>query len=294
MGLVTGNQVAGLVKAVRERPQSSTTTVKVDQVLEDSRFEGGLLTIAGVGSFDVHSNDRSTVLLPGIVTLDVGDSFTLWDDDDFNGDDAGPFQLDGDNNENVPAPDVSQLADSRDNGVCDYSSANVFGAAYVCPVFDLVGAEDDFVPFVLNTAADTTGAVIALWGDFFNNKDTEADVNFWTVYLLGAYQHTIPTDSDPDRSLRHIFEFENKAVLGAADSSNGQGAAIFKEAVADKNRSLVPGSIFCNEGLVVAHEVGHLFAGEHRDGGIMSNTCDTVVPVLSPATIATIRVLSNP
>ena len=133
--------------------------------------------------------------------------------------------------------------------------------------------------FVLNTAADNTGAIIALWGNFFNNRATAADSTFWTVYLLGAYQRTIPKDSDPDRSRQQIFEFENKPTLGISDSLNGEGAAIFKETVADKNRSLVPGSILCNEAWVVAHEIGHLFGGVHGDGGIMSTTCDTIVPV---------------
>ena len=166
MGLVTGNLVAGLVTGVDPDPKSSTTKIEVNQPLEKQRFEGGLIEIAGVGVFGVISNDHSTVKLPLILMEGVDHTFILWDDDDFNGDDSDPLLRDGDNNENITAPSVSLLADSLDNGVCDSSDMNVFGAAYVCPVFDLLGDHDDFAPFVLNTPADTESAVIGLYTFF--------------------------------------------------------------------------------------------------------------------------------
>jgi hypothetical protein len=292
MGNVTGNLVAGLVTDVNPDPKSLTTEVKVDQLLEAHRFESGVIEIAAVGLFGVTDNDRSTVTLPGILTAGVGDSFTLWDDDDFNGDDPAPLLLDGDNNENVTAPSVSLLEDSSDNSVCDYSSMNVFGAAYVCPVFDLAGDSDDFVPFVLNTATDNTSALIALYQKHFDNQATEADPTFWTVYVLGAYQHTTATDFDPIRTLK-FASVEKDTVVGAADGE-GQGVSIFMETIADLARPFTTPLFGCTVAPVVAHEIGHLLGGKHRDGGLMSPDCIDVVSAVSAGTIARIRAVSHP
>jgi hypothetical protein len=291
MGNVFGNQVTGFLTGVIPNPKSFTTKVEVSGRLEEGRFQGGLIKIAHVGSFPVTDNSDKFVTLPGTLTEGDGRSFTLWDDDDFNGDDSGPLQLNGDDGENVTAPSVSQLDDSLDDGVCNNSSANLFGVAYVCPVFDLVGAQDD-APFVLNVADKSTSALEALYSNF-DDRTTEDDPTFWTVYLLGAYQYITKLDFDPN-DLSKKSPIDEKEVLGATDEFGGWGAAIFKETLADKNRSLKPGDIRCDEALIVAHEIGHLFGSDHKDGGIMFNFCDTIVPVLTAETIAKVRTASNP
>lgn len=289
MGMVTGNHVTGLVTDVVADQKSLTTRVDLDRFIEPDRFEGGLIEIAGFGLFQVTANHNSSVTLPGILTQGAGSSFNLRDDDDFNGDDSGPLQLDGDDGENVTPPSLDALADSLDDGVCNASSMNVFGPAYVCPVFDLIADHDDFAPFVLNVAAASNSALMALYTEF-ENRARERDATFWTVYLLGAYQYTTSQDFDPDPK---GHRFEQKEVSGASDTED-VGAAIFKETIADKNRALNPRGITCIEALISAHEIGHLFGGDHPDGGIMATKCETIVPELRAKTIHAIRMASHP
>ena len=59
MGNVTGNLVAGLVTDVNPDTKSSTTKIEVDQPLDEKRFEGGLIEIAGVGLFERHRQRRA-------------------------------------------------------------------------------------------------------------------------------------------------------------------------------------------------------------------------------------------
>ncbi|HEY2919378.1 MAG TPA: hypothetical protein VGK77_10335 [Candidatus Binatia bacterium] len=103
----------------------------------------------------------------------------------------------GDEGENIPAPDLALIADSLDNGICDNSAANALGPAYVCPVFDLAGNED-FVPFTLNLADNTGPAIRSLYSGHFDNVATEGDQEYWTAYLLAAYQPILNEDDDPN------------------------------------------------------------------------------------------------
>ncbi len=120
-----------------------------------------------------------------------------------------------------------------------------FAPAYVLPVFDLAGGQNN-VPFVLNITPDGTKDVYR-----FDNIATEADVDFWTVYLLGTYQPETNEDGDPD---------DEGATLGIVDKINGVGAKVFEEDL----KEITPTAVK-NEAATTAHEIGHLFNGMHVD-----------------------------
>ena len=156
MGVVTGNSIAGTVlKAKHESPDQAELTVDAD--LEKNRFENGAIRIGNVERL-VLENKGKKVTVSGDVSDEevLGQAFTLVDDDDFNDNDqvpspptVGVVKVHGDEGEDVFKSDLTLISDSLDNGACDYSAPNVFGDAYVCPVFD-VGDNNNFAPFVAN------------------------------------------------------------------------------------------------------------------------------------------------
>jgi hypothetical protein len=282
MGPVTGNTITGTITDADPNTFSPTSDLTIEVAakrgLERHRFAGGLIKIDGIGDYKVVDNTATEVEAYGLLQSEaVGHSFVLVDDDDFNGDDG--TALDGDDNENLFAPQLTYLNDSQDNGICDGSDKNVFGVAYVCPVFD-IGDNNDFVPFVLNTLPDSASKIATY---DFDNMATEADSQFWTIYVLGAYQ------GDPDVD----FDSEKEGILGSVDDIGGVGASIFLEPIGEGYRD-GPLNIGCSTPGVLAHEVGHLFGGQHKQGGLMGTPCKTTVPVFSDATIKTIRTISHP
>jgi hypothetical protein len=284
MGNVTGNRITGVIEGASPSLLSSTTTLTLPGTVDRGRFEGGVITITGVGTFRVLDSTRTTVDIEGTVedATARGKAFVLVDDDDFNGDDPALLRH-GDDGEDVPPPSMTLIADGFDNGVCDGTAPNVFGPAYVCPVFD-VGDSNDVVPFVLHTP-DSELEKIATYD--FDAIGTEADPNFWTVYILGAYQFDTDQDNDPGGNLK-------KLVLGTVDALNGMGVSLFHEAVADAARSKDHVDQNCTDAVLAVHELGHLFRGVHSDGEIMSSGCSSMTLGFSIKTIATIRAIDHP
>ncbi len=269
MGLVAGNRVTGTITRVRPNTIASTTQLSVRQPLESSRFQGGLVTIDGVGDFPVIDNTRGTITISGGAFQSAamaGRAYVLVDDDDFNADDL--TMLDGDEGENVTAPDTSLVQDSDDPGL------NVFAPAYVRPIYD-IGDNNDFVPFVLNVAKDAPSAIIATYD--FDTVGTEADDDFWTIYLLGAYQFIQREDMDPST--------EKIGTLGIVDALNGRGASVYNEVA-----RTAEAPVSAINAITAAHEIGHLFYGRHTDGGLMSGIGTT----FSDRTLSQIRTLRQP
>jgi hypothetical protein len=195
MGSVTGNWAQGSFLRAQQFPRDNYTIFDLDSSstrLDYKRFEKGKLYFqsprnAAPQLFNVISNtDTGVKVAPQVSSgLDFGnDMFTLYDDDDFNRSKATwwLFSNDGDEGEDVPMPDTGLLQDSDD------PDKNVLAPAYVRPKYDLAGEEDN-LPFVLNSYRDRTR---------FNNIGSEANPDFWTIYLLNAYQSPAASDGDPD------------------------------------------------------------------------------------------------
>jgi len=221
--------------------------LRVAPTIVPNAFDGGVI-LAGGRAYTVITNSADTVVLSD---ADAKFPFTAFDDDD---------------NTLLPRfPDTSDLE-------------RAFAPAYVKAFFDLPNPTP-LVPFVANmpsTIPDST-AFKKVYG--FDNKATEADPNFWTVYLLGAFQDKAALDADPD-----LIE---DAVYARVDDLQGQGAAIFFEVFRDQ-----PPPPFDVERYTVTHEIGHLFNGQHGDGGIMSSNVTSLD--FSPITINKIRTIPHP
>jgi hypothetical protein len=173
------------------------------------------------------------VTVQGTMTEDPTNKvFRLVDDDDFNNNDAGA--LDGDDGEELPEPDQRWVHDS------DLPAENVFAVAYVRPTYDLSNNNPDpTVPFVKNSDF--------LYQQFNNYRGN--DKNFWTAYLLGAYQYLTTFDGDPD---------EDDTQWGSGAES--YGANVFLEAGRpEETRRYESKAAFVNQAATTAHELGHWF-----------------------------------
>ena len=281
MGVVAGNVISGNITAVASAGGISTVTTNqnvTETPTAANRFEHGVLKNGG-HSFSVVSNTQGAnfqVVVNNLgAVVPANGAFTLVDDDDFNSDDGA--NLDGDAGEDVTAPATTLVQDSDDG------TKNVFAFAYVRPTYD-VGDNNTGVAFVLNTPDGANeGALLKATYDF-DQKATEADIDFWTVYLLGAYQMQTEEDGDPGS------ENGGKSTLGQVDAINGQGMSVFKETV----REAISYGAACIENAVVAHEIGHLFNGDHADGALMNGTCNLGTLSFSNATLKRIRDIDHP
>src|SRR5438876_5597665 len=122
---------------------------------------------------------------------------------------------------------MSLLQDSDD------SRRNKLAPAYIRPTYDLRG-ESTNVPFVLNMSATaplgspnpyTPDNARALFQ--FDNVATEADPDFWTIYVLNAYQPWLSGDNDPG---------DESGPDALVDMNGGQGVVVFTESIGETIR----------------------------------------------------------
>jgi hypothetical protein len=270
MGPVIGNQITGTIISIINNGATSTVTTDRDffepgsPVTQTHRFMGGFLTDSTNAQFSVITNTHGSTLtvevtnLAGGVTPIVGD-FTLVDDDDFNGDDAG--NLDGDINEDIDLPALGWVQDS------DVITNNVFSTAYIRPTYDLVADSGDEATFLLNTS---------LVHSEFDNITLAANPDFWIIHGLSAYQHETPYDSDPN-------------VGGIVGQAYLDGFNTFKEPIQEVATSY-PG---CREEAIMAHEIAHMLNNldnmYHVNNTLLSKTCDLHTTSFADQTLIRIR-----
>lgn len=303
MGTVTGNKVVGTVTSSEsiivsaaeipggvdqqavcppegcERPIEPRrhNYVCVQQTLERDRFENGRLVV-GAKQYPIKSNEEHCLDVGNdsenqFQTPPEGASVLIYDDDDFNNNNG--TNKSGDEGEDIPAPDLSLVQHS------DKPSENVFAPAYVRPVYD-VGDNNGSVPFAANVADESQAARRALYD--FDQISTEASADFWTVYLLGAYQYTSEHDLDPDVEPGPVNGIVDNSIGSDPDGGlhrDGFGAILFLE-VEREARSLLSegftGSPYAMFPYATPHEIGHLFGARHEDTGLMSQQSGTFSP----------------
>ena len=102
--------------------------------------------------------------------------------------------------------------------------------------------------------------------------DAEAD-NWWVVYVLGAYQFDVDTDSDPDRIRPDGPGDGEECTFGTTHAPSRQRSFVFGETLRD--RAAVAGATSdVVEAQTVVHEIGHqvLESGDHTPHTIMDET----------------------
>ena len=272
MGLVAANRATGRTSTVFPSPATNQTTITASTTLEVDRFQNGRIILNNVGIYSVISNTANSVTVQGIInSVPHNTNYTLYDDDDFNSNNG--TTLIGDIGEDVTAPDTSLIQNN------DAPALNVFAAAYVRPVYD-IGDNNSAVTFKLNTNTTSEANIISSYD--FDTKAREADDNFWTVYLIGAYQPWTTQDCDPG---------SEGAVLGIVDKLNGQGASVFNEVLRAGEITI---TAVVNNAATTGHEIGHLFNGQHADGGLMAQSSVRTSIVFDPITLNTIRSINHP
>lgn len=274
MGVVTDNKVIATAAdaLVPDADQIQTSFLRPDslicvqQPLESNRFEGGRVMV-GESQYSILSNDQSCLTVAGGPEFNPppgGTQVTIYDDDDFNNNNGTA----GDEGEDIPAPSTGKVLGGSAG---DSPANNLFAPAYIRPVYD-VGDNNNSVPFHANVAENTSAAKRALYD--FDQVATEANVDFWTVYVLGAYQYTLEEDSDPN---------EETLTLGIVDSSgqqdaqgslvrDGLGVLLFVEQEREgriRRAEGFPVSEFALSPYWVPHEIGHLLGARHQDKGLM-------------------------
>jgi hypothetical protein len=286
MGAASGNKVDGnLTNTKKVGTGNQTLNLSVSNLMVN-RFENGTLVIKRgnpavvfktlrvrattyVSNTDDtvvdYANTASSVTVinnTGTFSVSPSDSFVLYDDDDMNDDGV----LDGDEGDVVPEPDTSllQSVDTPCPSAITANNCNDFASAYVRPYYDLTGNQRNVTYFA--NRSDTE--IDTLVQTYFQNRATEASEEFWTIYLLGAYQNEEGKSGDPNRVGSAVF-----GATGTLESTiYGEIARPTEYEEIDRR---FPGVGWRNRSIgnkfTTAHEVGHLFGCNHMDGGSLTN-----------------------
>lgn len=267
MGPVTGNFLSGTITNTTSVPFGTGSNVTIDRTMENNRFQNGRMEVTTGGTttaYKIASSSRNSLLVSANLTdALIGSTVKLFDDDDMNAND--PARLDGDNGEDVPAPDLGWLQD------VDHFTDNSLAIAYIRPTYDLGGNETN-LPFYSNgpkadlAAEESTNAELEIMTNF-DNEATRDDPEFWTGYILGAYQPYYQGDGDPagDHAINQ--------VSGYSGITAEFGAIVFLEKLSEETGHKYlqfddPGYNGFNDWRdTPLHEVLHLLNADDGDGG---------------------------
>ncbi len=251
--------------------------------LDVSRFQNGRILI-GKRTFGVLDNSGTSVYLRGVPPLagkiKIPSDFILFDDDDYNANDA---LVDGDDNETIDRlPESFAHVTSNEGTDGDGNPLNVFAKAYIRPEYDWAESANynqSNLAIPLNVSESTVPNLISL-----NRNTAEFERNeFWISYILVAYQGDIGKDADgedqagsgisPAVPTTYLCDcYRATTCTGTSCTSlpiGGQGALVYQEVMQDSKRTFLQRANLSIKliGTTVPHEIGHQFGlmGDNRD-----------------------------
>jgi hypothetical protein len=256
-------------------------------VLEEGRFVAGRARVGDswlsvqdntVGSITVINTTLNDIFIP------YGYTFQLYDDDDFNANDGS--NVIGDEGQSIPVPDRGFI------GEFDLPGQNVLALAYIRPAYYINDIGDGLSPlFKANIDGFTDGnqldSIIS-----FDNRMTERDEQFWTVYLLNAYQGLTDTDGDGITPGDGFAPPMNEQATVGLKTSNGLASFIFVETAGSKECTSRgdPRPYACDISAITARQVAIALGAQPNDGGLV----DLRNTVLSVESLRKIRSITYP
>ena len=270
--------------------------------LEAGRFRPGLAFVQGHWlPISENTEDTMTVTNPYAyeVVILTRDLIQLFDDDDFNNNDG--TNLRGDLGESIPLPDRTFIPEGLPG---DNRLTNILALAYIRPVYDVGGGLSQRFRVNIDDFSETTlNAIIS-----FDNRQTpenpngtDADPQFWTVYLLNAYQGYTQFDGDGNQFLSlNSRSVGVEAIPSPTPPSEdpdigyttdfGLASMIFVEAAGPKECRVTEPIYYCSMPSITAREVARALGADPGDGGLLGRENN----VLSKDSLTKIRQKMHP
>lgn len=291
MGVVTGNKIDGSFPDDRRVTNGTKTLdVSVSPDLEVNRFENGRIKIGNnfypvinsnpSASPPVNANTVNTVTIfnnQGTFNITAGDTFVLYDDDDYNNNN-GFSKLGNENELLIQFSGSLRHLSSEDGNYADGTTKNVLAEAYVSPEYSWASQYNNNIPLDLNVenSEESSNTPTALINANRGSKNSESD-DFWVAYLIFAYQPGLSEDLDSNFNENPVVGKTPNISCDCYSSSNcprpannctslplgGPGSLVFLETSQDYRKiwlnppSPFPVKVFNEMETTVPHELGH-------------------------------------
>ncbi|MEP7214119.1 MAG: L-type lectin-domain containing protein [Acidobacteriota bacterium] len=245
----------------------------VNFTLDEGRFFAGRAVVVGspVSPVPIANNTENQITVTNTTLNDIlilyTDTIRLYDDDDFNNNDGA--NVIGDEGEPIPSPERLLIQEFDNRG------QNVLALAYIRPVYDLDGngTSQQFKANIDGFTGDPLDPMIA-----FDNRMTEQDAQFWTIYLLNAYQGWSSKDGD-GVWIPSSNGYRHGAMVAPPDPEDADVgftysslvSFVFVEPSGTKECNSRPSKRFyaCDVSAITAREVAIALGAQPNDGGLL-------------------------
>jgi hypothetical protein len=258
MGTLGTNHESGSISAAVQA--NGQTTMDVTPSIEVGRYVPGRITINNK-PYTIVSNTATQVVVDELIMPNkvVGKSFTIYDDDDYDGDDAWK----GDENETS----IGSLNAFAKMQTSDSSSSNVYAPAYIMPVYDGGGNTTNNGAATGNVNVENNNVQTRLNA----HKQAAGNDDFWVGYIQIGYQGAKLEDFDPASETTSPLAVTPALTGNSANADctgvpqGGPGSLVYQETL----RDILASVSAANDNLTAPHELGHQFGllGDGSAGG---------------------------